>query len=205
MIRRCIPLLIGVESEVYMSIVKDKTYLNHRLAILGKQDNNLKKIDNNNNNNTESENNSSENNNNNNINLNNLTGAILVTTPQTVSSDDVKKELSFCSKLNIRVLGIIENMSGYICPHCSNCSNIFSKGEGLILSNNYNIPFIGRINIDSRLSVIQDRGGCFTDILVADRNNLINNNNNLINNNSNNINNNYDDNTTNASSPIFME
>lgn len=46
-------------------------------------------------------------------------GAILVTTPQQIALDDVRKELSFCRKTNIPILGIVENMSGYVCPNCS--------------------------------------------------------------------------------------
>lgn len=46
-------------------------------------------------------------------------GAILVTTPQQIALDDVRKELSFCRKTNIPILGIVENMSGYVCPNCA--------------------------------------------------------------------------------------
>lgn len=46
-------------------------------------------------------------------------GAILVTTPQQIALDDVRKELSFCRKTNIPILGIVENMSGYVCPNCT--------------------------------------------------------------------------------------
>lgn len=50
-------------------------------------------------------------------------GAILVTTPQQIALDDVRKELSFCRKTGIPILGIVENMSGYVCPNCSVSNN----------------------------------------------------------------------------------
>ncbi|SCU91349.1 LAMI_0E05534g1_1 [Lachancea mirantina] len=75
-------------------------------------------------------------------------GAVLVTTPQDISTADVKKEINFCKKANIKILGIIENMSGFVCPHCSECTNIFSKGGGLKLSETHEIDFLGAVPID---------------------------------------------------------
>ncbi|KAI5952311.1 hypothetical protein KGF54_003177 [Candida jiufengensis] len=77
-----------------------------------------------------------------------LDGAIIVTTPQLVATSDVKKEINFCKKVNFKILGIIENMSGFICPHCSECTNIFSSGGGLALSNQLNLKYLGNIPID---------------------------------------------------------
>ncbi|OLL26342.1 Cytosolic Fe-S cluster assembly factor CFD1 [Neolecta irregularis DAH-3] len=75
-------------------------------------------------------------------------GAILVTTPQAIATADVRKELNFCHKVGLNVLGVIENMSGFICPHCSECTNIFSTGGGEILAVENNVPFLGRLPID---------------------------------------------------------
>ncbi|PTD02309.1 Cytosolic Fe-S cluster assembly factor CFD1 [Fusarium culmorum] len=61
--------------------------------------------------------------------LGQVAGAVVVTTPQAVATADVRKELNFCTKTNIRVLGVVENMSGYVCPHCSECTDIFGSGE----------------------------------------------------------------------------
>lgn len=75
-------------------------------------------------------------------------GALIVTTPQQVATADVRKEINFCKKVGFEVLGVIENMSGFICPHCSECTDIFLSGGGLILSETLKIPFLGNIPID---------------------------------------------------------
>ncbi|ODQ64440.1 P-loop containing nucleoside triphosphate hydrolase protein [Nadsonia fulvescens var. elongata DSM 6958] len=75
-------------------------------------------------------------------------GAILVTTPQGVATADVRKELNFCHKVGFKVLGVVENMSGFVCPHCDECTNIFSTGGGEGLAAQFNVPFLGRVPID---------------------------------------------------------
>ena len=75
-------------------------------------------------------------------------GAIVVTTPQQVAVADVRKELNFCTKVGFKVLGIVENMSGYVCPHCSECTNVFSTGGGHTLAEQVNAPFLGSVPID---------------------------------------------------------
>ncbi|KAG0681207.1 cytosolic Fe-S cluster assembly factor cfd1 [Pichia californica] len=75
-------------------------------------------------------------------------GAVIVTTPQLVSINDVKKEINYCEKANFRILGIVENMSGFVCPYCAECTNIFSKGGGEKLALETNLPFLGAIPID---------------------------------------------------------
>ncbi|KAI5965343.1 CFD1 [Candida pseudojiufengensis] len=77
-----------------------------------------------------------------------LDGAIIVTTPQLVATSDVKKEINFCHKVNFKILGIVENMSGFICPHCSECTNIFSSGGGLNLANQLGLNYLGNLPID---------------------------------------------------------
>lgn len=91
----------------------------------------------------------------------NPTGAVVVTTPQEVSTDDVKKELSLCYKLKVRCLGIVENMSGFACPHCAHCTDIFSKGGGRKLAERYEVQFLGCIPIDPQLAIAEDQGRAF--------------------------------------------
>lgn len=75
-------------------------------------------------------------------------GAIIVTTPQGVATADVRKEINFCKKVNFKILGVIENMSGFICPYCAECTDIFSRGGGDKLAKEYNVPYLGNIPID---------------------------------------------------------
>ncbi|XP_026809636.1 cytosolic Fe-S cluster assembly factor NUBP2 homolog [Rhopalosiphum maidis] len=79
-------------------------------------------------------------------------GAILVTTPQQIALDDVRKELSFCRKTSIPILGIVENMSGYVCPNCAECTNLFSSNGGKSLAEHFQVPFLGTVPIDPRVS-----------------------------------------------------
>ena len=87
-----------------------------------------------------------------------LDGAILVTTPQGVSISDVRKELNFCRKLKLPVLGIVENMSGYACPCCNEITYIFGKGGGEDLARTADIPFLGTVPIDPKLGNCEDEG-----------------------------------------------
>jgi len=74
--------------------------------------------------------------------------AIIVTTPQQVATIDVEKCITFCRQLNLPIAGIIENMSGFICPHCGKEVDIFSSGGGEKLAKNYGIAFLGSIPLD---------------------------------------------------------
>lgn len=73
--------------------------------------------------------------------------AVMVTTPQLVAIEDVEKEISFCRAVGVPIDGVIENMSGYICPHCSECSNIFSSGGGEQLAKSNDLQFLGKLAI----------------------------------------------------------
>lgn len=101
----------------------------------------------------------------------NLDGAVIVTTPQQVATADVRKEINFCKKVNFKILGIVENMAGFICPHCSDCTDIFLRGGGKSLSISLNLPFLGEIPIDPKFvelietQTIQENG---TSSLVDD-------------------------------------
>lgn len=91
-------------------------------------------------------------------------GAVLVTTPQDTACDDVKKELSLCHHLNLRCLGIVQNMSGFVCPHCSTCTHVFSSGGGEKLAEMYNVPFLGSLPLDPRICMAEDNGVPFFSI-----------------------------------------
>lgn len=74
--------------------------------------------------------------------------AIIVTTPQQMATIDVEKCITFCGQLNLPIAGIIENMSGFVCPDCGKEVNIFSSGGGERLAKSYGIPFLGSIPLD---------------------------------------------------------
>ncbi|GAC73115.1 predicted ATPase [Moesziomyces antarcticus T-34] len=82
--------------------------------------------------------------------------AVMVTTPQAVSLADNLRSLDFCRKTQLPVLGLIENMSGYICPHCKDCTNVWGKGGGEALAKREGIHFLGRIPIDPGLVRVLD-------------------------------------------------
>ncbi len=78
-----------------------------------------------------------------------LAGAVVVTTPQAISVSDVRKELNFCQKTSVPVLGVIENMSGYMCPCCGEITALFSKGGGRIMAEEMGFNFLGEVPIDT--------------------------------------------------------
>jgi Mrp family chromosome partitioning ATPase len=87
-----------------------------------------------------------------------LAGAVVVTTPQAISISDVKKELNFCKKTGIRVLGVVENMAGFVCPNCSECTNVFSKGGGEVMAREFEVPFLGSVPIDPAFVQLVEEG-----------------------------------------------
>ncbi len=91
----------------------------------------------------------------------NLTGAIIVTTPQKVALADVKRSLSFCRDLNVRVLGLVENMSGWVCPKCGEVTDMFTTGGGEKLAQQSGVPFLGRIPLDPGIVASGDEGKPF--------------------------------------------
>jgi len=88
-----------------------------------------------------------------------LTGAIIVTTPQDVALVSVRKSIRFVQKLGFPVLGIIENMSGFTCPHCDKEINIFKKDGGKKAAKDFNVPFLGSIPLDPQIVESGDEGG----------------------------------------------
>ncbi len=85
-------------------------------------------------------------------------GAVIVTTPQQVALSDVRKSVSFCRSLNLPVIGVIENMSGFVCPKCGEKTEIFKSGGGENMALEMNIPFLGRIPIDPQIVDACDSG-----------------------------------------------
>ncbi|CUT04247.1 iron-sulfur cluster carrier protein ApbC [Candidatus Kryptobacter tengchongensis] len=87
-----------------------------------------------------------------------LTGAVIVTTPQDVALADVRKAIKMFQKVNVPILGIIENMSYFICPHCGQRDDIFDHGGGKKASEKFNVPFLGEIPINTRIRISGDSG-----------------------------------------------
>jgi len=85
-------------------------------------------------------------------------GAIIVTTPQELAIADVKKAITFCRRLGLPVLGIVENMSGFVCPRCGEVTHIFKKGGGEKLASETDVPFLGSIPIDPQIVEAADSG-----------------------------------------------
>ncbi|EMD41876.1 hypothetical protein CERSUDRAFT_110434 [Gelatoporia subvermispora B] len=82
--------------------------------------------------------------------------AVIVTTPQAVALLDALKCLSFTRATSLPVLGVIENMSGYVCPCCGEISNVFSTGGGEAMASREGIPFLGSLPIDTELVTLLD-------------------------------------------------
>lgn len=77
-----------------------------------------------------------------------IDGVVIVTTPQSVSLEDVEKCISMANLLKIKIFGIVENMSGFICPECETETDIFGKGGGEKIAKKFDIPFLGSIPLD---------------------------------------------------------
>lgn len=90
-------------------------------------------------------------------------GAVIVTTPQEVALQDVRKELDFCRKVGIPVLGVVENMSGFVCPSCGGESDIFvpSTGGADELAREWGIEVLGKVPLDPRIGKTGDYGLSF--------------------------------------------
>jgi ATP-binding protein involved in chromosome partitioning len=86
------------------------------------------------------------------------TGAVIVTTPQEVSLLDSRKAVTFAKMLKLKILGVVENMSGFVCPHCGKEIDLFKSGGGEKIAREYNIPLLGRIPIDPKIVESGDKG-----------------------------------------------
>ena len=87
-----------------------------------------------------------------------LAGAVVVTTPQAVSVADVRKELRFCEVAGARVLGVLENMAGFVCPHCAACAAVFGRGGGEALARETGVAFLGAVPLDPALGRLVEEG-----------------------------------------------
>jgi ATP-binding protein involved in chromosome partitioning len=85
-------------------------------------------------------------------------GVVIVVTPQDVALLDARKAIDFCKKVEMKVLGIVENMSGFVCPHCGETTYIFKKGGGEEAAKKYNVPFLGRIPFSMEIVEGTDSG-----------------------------------------------
>ncbi len=87
-----------------------------------------------------------------------VTGAVVVTTPSTVALADVRKAIEMFRQVNVEVLGVVENMSTFACPHCGQAVDIFGHGEGAKTAIEYGVPVLGEIEIDPRIRLGGDTG-----------------------------------------------
>lgn len=87
--------------------------------------------------------------------------ALIVTTPQEIAAADVRKSVNFCRQLNLNVCGIVENMSGFVCPKCGEVAEIFAGDAGAKIAERFDIPFLGKIPIDPAISAGGDSGNPF--------------------------------------------
>jgi ATP-binding protein involved in chromosome partitioning len=91
----------------------------------------------------------------------NLRGAVIVTTPQDVSTLDSTKAITFVEMLKLDVLGVVENMSGLVCPHCGDTIDLFGSGGGEKIAKEHNVPFLGSIPLDPEMRKAGDEGRPF--------------------------------------------
>jgi ATP-binding protein involved in chromosome partitioning len=88
-------------------------------------------------------------------------GAIVVTTPQDVALTDVKRSISFCDAAEMPVIGVIENMSGFVCPHCGERTDLFKSGGGKTMAAEMEVPFLGDIPLTADVVHMGDSGQPF--------------------------------------------
>ena len=92
-----------------------------------------------------------------------LEGAVIVTTPQKVAAADVRKSINFCRELGVKVLGVIENMSGFACPKCGEVTQILRANGGRVMAGEMGVPFLGTIPIDPLIAESCDDGKAFVE------------------------------------------
>lgn len=96
-----------------------------------------------------------------------VNGAVIVTTPQEVALNDVRKEINFCRKVDLPIIGVVENMSWFVCPKCTKTSEIFppTTGGARSMCESMNVTFLGQVPLDPRLARCCDEGKSFLDEL----------------------------------------
>jgi Mrp family chromosome partitioning ATPase/predicted Fe-Mo cluster-binding NifX family protein len=96
--------------------------------------------------------------------LGHIDGAVIVTTPQQLAVVDVEKCITFCRQLSLPVLGVIENMSGFVCPHCNQQIEVFAGSGGEDIAGDFKVSFLGKVPIDPALAHACDTGRPFVDV-----------------------------------------
>ncbi|HKS80678.1 MAG TPA: Mrp/NBP35 family ATP-binding protein [Candidatus Acidoferrales bacterium] len=87
-----------------------------------------------------------------------ISGAVLVTTPSIVALADVRKAVEMFRQVNVEILGVVENMSYFACPHCAGRIDVFGHGEGERMAKTFGVPFLGEIEIDPQIRIGGDTG-----------------------------------------------
>ncbi len=90
-----------------------------------------------------------------------LDGAVIITTPQKVAAVDVRKSVTFCRQLHVPVIGVVENMSGFVCPKCGEVTQILRSGGGKCIAEDMKVPFLGSIPMDPKIAESCDSGRVF--------------------------------------------
>jgi Mrp family chromosome partitioning ATPase len=99
--------------------------------------------------------------------IGNLDGAVIVTTPQKVATVDVRKSITFCRKMQVPILGVVENMNGFACPRCGEITRILSAGGGKRIAEDMSVPFLGSIPMDPMIAEACDSGQVFVQSYAA--------------------------------------
>ena len=87
-----------------------------------------------------------------------ITGAVIVTTPQNLALEDVRRGILMFRQVEVPILGIVENMSGFVCPKCGTRTEIFGQGGGRRMSEEFSVPFLGGIPLDPGVRTAGDSG-----------------------------------------------
>ena len=87
-----------------------------------------------------------------------ITGAVIVTTPSIVALADVRKAIEMFRQVNVEILGVVENMSYFACPHCNGRIDVFGHGEGGRMAKTFGVPLLGEIEIDPQIRIGGDTG-----------------------------------------------
>jgi ATP-binding protein involved in chromosome partitioning len=95
-----------------------------------------------------------------------LDGVVIVTMPSELSSSIVKKAIAFAERLNLYIIGVVENLSGFVCPHCGKKTEIFRSGGGAMMAQEKGVSFLGSIPIDPKVGIDSDKG---TPFLLSDK------------------------------------
>lgn len=90
--------------------------------------------------------------------IQNLDGAVVVTTPQELAVQDVRRSIMFCRQLSLNVLGVVENMSGFECPHCNKHTDVFGTGGGKSMAQEMGVPFLGAIPMSAEMVACGEQG-----------------------------------------------